>query len=460
MSVLHLEPERRESQSTKPRPEGSVGIGDYPLRRVSPATGAPLDVQIATTRPEPPRRRGPLARVLRWAAFLFLLVGLLGAGYCAWFYGEGRASQAYQGWRFDQITQHRATSVKAFVADYLARIPVVGAKLRKSPAVSNALADLWEFDQAVGRRAADLKTAVAGYLDRIPFVHSKWRGSWAVSAPPPSPQPPEKPPGAPPGAPRPSLAEGTLIGRLQVPRIGLSTIVLEGDSNPVLREAVGHIPSTPLPGQAGNVAIAGHRDTFFRALKDVHKNDSIVLATTAGTYRYRVQSVQVVGPDDTEVLAPSDHATLTLVTCYPFYFVGSAPKRYIVHADEIGSAKLAGQTPSPSQALSRPAFSSEVKVAFQAPRTAVARDGVERDTAHHPNHRSQMHQRSGRALGHSAGLSGGRTRKGRLANHPRSTEDPSPDPTNAQEQTGRLPSAGHRLAAWLRSLPKRATGNK
>lgn len=453
MSVLHLEPERRESQSARPRPEGSVGIGDYPLRPVPPVTGPPLDVQIATTRPEPPRRRRPLARVLRWAACLFLLAGLLGAGYCAWFYGEGKASQAYQSWRFDQIMQHRATSVKAFVDDYLARIPVVGAKLRKSPAVSNALADLWQFDQAVGRRAADLKAVVAGYLDRVPFVHSRWRGSSAVSAPPPSPQPPEKPPRAPPAAPRPSLAEGTLIGRLQVPRIGLSTIVLEGDSAPVLREAVGHVPSTSLPGQAGNVAIAGHRDTFFRALKDVHKNDSIVLATTAGTYRYRVQSVQVVGPDDTEVLAPSNHATLTLVTCYPFYFVGSAPKRYIVHADEIGSAKVADQTPLPSQASlhAAPALSSEVKVAYQAPQSHALRDTV----VHHPDHRSRIHRRSGQAFGRS----GSPARKRRLASHRFPTEDPSPNATDAQEQTGGLPKAAHRLAAWLRSLPKHATGN-
>ena len=112
--------------------------------------------------------------------------------------------------------------------------------------------------------------------------------------------------------------------------------MLEGDSDEVLRKGVGHIPSTALPGGSGNMAIAGHRDTFFRPLKDIRRNDNITLATTAGTYHYRVRSVQVVRPDNTQVLAPSDQASLTLVTCYPFHFVGLAPYWFYAVATAAG----------------------------------------------------------------------------------------------------------------------------
>ena len=108
-------------------------------------------------------------------------------------------------------------------------------------------------------------------------------------------------------------------------------------------KGVGHIPSTSLPGESGNVAIAGHRDTFFRTLQDIRRDDDITLATTAGTYHYRVDSLQVVRPNDTQVLAPSDRPSLTLVTCYPFHFVGSAPNRYIVHAQEIDRLALSSK---------------------------------------------------------------------------------------------------------------------
>ena len=102
-----------------------------------------------------------------------------------------------------------------------------------------------------------------------------------------------------------------------------------------MRRAVGHIPGTPLPGQQGNVAIAGHRDTFFRALRNIRKDDEITLATLDGSYRYRVDSTKVVEPEDTQVLDDSHDKILTLVTCYPFDFVGVAPKRFIVRAHRI-----------------------------------------------------------------------------------------------------------------------------
>ena len=112
-------------------------------------------------------------------------------------------------------------------------------------------------------------------------------------------------------------------------------MILEGTDNGTLRRGVGHIPGTSLPGQPGNVAIAGHRDTFFRPLRKIRKNDEITLTTLNGSYRYRVDSTQVIEPDDTQVLDDSDKPILTLVTCYPFNFVGSAPKRFIVRAHRV-----------------------------------------------------------------------------------------------------------------------------
>ena len=128
---------------------------------------------------------------------------------------------------------------------------------------------------------------------------------------------------------------GGALGRIEIARIGLAAMILEGTNGRTLRRAVGHIPGTPLPGQQGNVAIAGHRDTFFRPLRNVQHNDEITLTTLDGTYRYLVDSTQVVAPEDTQVLDDSRDTILTLVTCYPFYFVGPAPKRFIVRAHKI-----------------------------------------------------------------------------------------------------------------------------
>ena len=129
--------------------------------------------------------------------------------------------------------------------------------------------------------------------------------------------------------------EGSLLGQIEINAIGLQVMILEGIGDGTLRRAVGHIPGTALPGQAGNVAIAGHRDTFFRPLRNIRKDDEITLTTLNGSYRYRVDSTKVVEPEDIGVLDDSDDAILTLVTCYPFNFVGSAPQRFIVRAHRI-----------------------------------------------------------------------------------------------------------------------------
>jgi len=128
---------------------------------------------------------------------------------------------------------------------------------------------------------------------------------------------------------------GSPLGRIEISSIGLAAMIMEGVDGRTLRHAVGHIPGTPQPGQQGNVALAGHRDTFFRGLRNIHKDDEITLTTLHGSYRYRVDSTQVVEPKDTQVLGATADDFLTLVTCYPFYFVGPAPKRFIVRAHKI-----------------------------------------------------------------------------------------------------------------------------
>jgi sortase A len=133
----------------------------------------------------------------------------------------------------------------------------------------------------------------------------------------------------------PASAARGLIGRLEIPRLGLSVVFVEGDDPKTLRRAVGHIPGTPLPGDPGNIALTGHRDTFFRPLRNIRPNDVIVVTTLQGEYRYRVVSTKIVDPDNVSVLDSSDDQILTLVTCYPFYFVGSAPDRFIVRAERI-----------------------------------------------------------------------------------------------------------------------------
>jgi sortase A len=130
-----------------------------------------------------------------------------------------------------------------------------------------------------------------------------------------------------------------LIGRLEIPRLSLSVMVVEGDSDSVLRHAAGHIPGTTLPGSPGNVGISAHRDTFFRPLRNIRMGDEISFATLAGDFRYHVTRTTIVNPSDVAVLAPSGEETLTLVTCYPFYFVGSAPHRFIVRAERSFATK-------------------------------------------------------------------------------------------------------------------------
>jgi sortase A len=152
---------------------------------------------------------------------------------------------------------------------------------------------------------------------------------------------------------------GDAIARLTIPRLAAGLYVVEGDGARQLRRGPGHLSGTAMPGDIGNCIIAGHRDTHFRILKDIRRGDEIVLQTRNGEYTYRVRTTQIVSPRDTEPLRPTNDAELHLVTCYPFYYLGSAPKRFIVDATlESG--------PSGSPPSLRTAFPSAAYVAGTA----------------------------------------------------------------------------------------------
>ena len=230
---------------------------------------------------EPGRSRRPnLALALE---YVFLIVGLVAVDCYVWVNASSTLYQAYQDWAFDQTLRGLSPSVQGFAGDELSWL--LGRERTTAPA--------------------------------------------SETSQPVQPGPSEREP-----------KHSMLIGRLEIPRLNLKVMVREGADESTLRRAVGHIPGTALPGVVGNVALAGHRDTFFRSLRDIRRNDSIDLMTEDGTYRYQVQSTKIVGPRDVGVLAASGGETLTLVTCYPFYYVGSAPKRFIVRATQVAAIPL------------------------------------------------------------------------------------------------------------------------
>ncbi len=157
---------------------------------------------------------------------------------------------------------------------------------------------------------------------------------------------------APPPAPAPRLRDGEIVGRLSIPRLHVEAMIREGTTSPTLAIALGHIPGTALPGQPGNIGVAGHRDTLFRALRNVEKDDEITFETQRASYSYRVESTEIVTPEHVEVLKAGAQPELTLVTCYPFYYIGAAPKRFIVKAKLIstGAESMADKVTPPIQA--------------------------------------------------------------------------------------------------------------
>jgi sortase A len=131
---------------------------------------------------------------------------------------------------------------------------------------------------------------------------------------------------------RPRPTAGSALGLLEIPRLGVSAIVRVGSDSRTLRLAIGHIGGTALPGERGNMGLAAHRDTFFRRLGEIRPDDQVRMVTADGTFDYRVEGTRIVEPRDTWVLDPTEEPVLTLVTCYPFRYVGSAPQRFIVRA--------------------------------------------------------------------------------------------------------------------------------
>jgi len=134
---------------------------------------------------------------------------------------------------------------------------------------------------------------------------------------------------------KPAKQSGGSMGRLLIPRLRLRAMVREGDGEDTLSLALGHITNTAMPGEDGNVGVAGHRDTIFRGLRNIRKNDLIVFETRRGRYTYRVEGTEIVKPDKVSVLKASYGKQLTLVTCYPFRYIGAAPDRFIVKARQV-----------------------------------------------------------------------------------------------------------------------------
>lgn len=205
---------------------------------------------------------------LRWCRYPFLIVALLALGYSGYVLVDAKVFQAYETWRFERAL--------------------------KNP----------EASQAPGGGNNPLPGLP-------PAAEAKLPSTTGMAIAPPT---------------------GSPLGRIEISSIGLSVMIMEGTDRKTLRRAVGHIPGTALPGEQGNIGIAGHRDTFFRPLRNLHLNDEIALTTLKGVNRYRVDSMKLVEPEDMSVLNKSNEAVLTLVTCYPFYYVGPAPKRFIVRA--------------------------------------------------------------------------------------------------------------------------------
>lgn len=151
------------------------------------------------------------------------------------------------------------------------------------------------------------------------------------SPPPPSPSPvPEE------GGLKPALRpDPNALGRIEIPRIGVRAMIRKGADEETLARAVGLVPGTAEPGEAGNIVLAAHRDTFFRPLRDIRVADRIKLVVPPNEYVYEVDSTRIVSPEETSVLQSKGTEELTLVTCYPFRFLGPAPDRFIVSAKRV-----------------------------------------------------------------------------------------------------------------------------
>ena len=218
---------------------------------------------------------------------------------------------------------------KFFLTAGLIALSICGATLLYSILLSAY--DNWAFDQSLhGQHRIERAGGDPSMLLAAPAsARSRRNANVAAKA------------GAPKSGTAKTRPRGARLARLQIPSVGLSVMVLDGTQEWILQRGAGHIEGTAYPGEPGNVAIAGHRDRSFRKLKNVGKNDWIVLQTPGRTYRYRVEDISIVKPNDVSVLKPTTEPSLTLVTCYPFYYIGHAPQRYIIKAQLVRAESVA-----------------------------------------------------------------------------------------------------------------------
>lgn len=230
----------------------------------------------------------------RWIENLLLLGGLVALNVWVWTIAVTGIFQSWQNWVFEQEVHGRSAPVSEFVS-------------ARSADVAGQFLRWWGFpkDRAVN---TEQETAKKQTNERL------------------------------------LIPPNGLVGRLTIPRLALSAMVRQGAGEDTLRFSLGHIPGTAFPGQSGNVGIAGHRDTLFRGLRNIGKNDLIEVETLRGKYLYQVESTEIVKPTDVSVLKAANYPQLTLVTCFPFYYVGSAPDRFIVKARQVRQPRGGGKT--------------------------------------------------------------------------------------------------------------------
>ena len=235
-------------------------------------------------------------RFLRWTAPLILFtVGVCALGYCGYVVLDARNSQNDQSRKFDQALLAAHDPASANLAGKVTNANDLPATTPLMPAFA-------EPDGATSADNASSKVSAASANANLP------------------------------------------LGRIEISSLGLTAMIQEGTGRQTLQRGVGHITGTALLGASGNVGLAGHRDTFFRKLRKIHEGDEITLTTLNGASLYRVDLISIVEPQDSAVLRDSGENLLTLVTCYPFSYVGPSPKRFIVRARQI-------PPPTPSTAI-------------------------------------------------------------------------------------------------------------
>jgi sortase A len=268
--------------------------------RISSAEPCPLHVDPSVTESSSSILRTRSKWLSRWAAPIALfLVGCLALGYYAYDILDARFFQEDQSRRFDNALRDAhasnasAPAASLSPADQLRAEALADLDSRSSRGSSSPAIALPKFDESTG----------ANRLTSSPN----------------------------------RLAENIPLGRIEIDSIGLKAMIQEGTGSRTLQRGIGHITGTALLGHSGNVGLAGHRDTFFRKLRDIHQGDEITLTTLTGTYVYRVGLISIVEPEESSVLRDSGESVLTLVTCYPFSYIGPAPKRFIVRAQQVPS---------------------------------------------------------------------------------------------------------------------------